>query len=126
VARILVIDDEEPIRQLLCKILRIENHEVIQAANGREGLQICDLMPVDLVITDIIMPETEGLETIIELRRRHPSLPVFAISGAGPAIRLDVLSIAVSFGARRSFEKPFSPGEILTAVRDELATAIAK
>ena len=109
-ARILVIDDEEPIRWLLSKILRTARHEVLQAGNGREGIEICERNAVDLVITDIVMPDTEGLETIRELRRRHPSLKIFAMSGAGPAIRLDVLSIASSFGARRTFRKTLLSG----------------
>jgi CheY-like chemotaxis protein len=120
VARILVIDDEEPIRRLLSKILQGANYEVLQAGNGREGIQQCRQNPVDLVITDIVMPDGEGFETILQLRRSHPNLKIFAMSGAATAMKLDILSMASSFGASRTFEKPFMLEDILSAVREEI------
>jgi two-component system response regulator (stage 0 sporulation protein F) len=119
-AKILIIDDEEPIRKLLARILQKAGYETIQAANGREGVQLCALSQVDLVITDIVMPEGEGFETIMQLRRIHPDVKIFAMSGAAVGMNLDVLSIASSFGAIRTFEKPFQPELILNAVRDQL------
>jgi DNA-binding response OmpR family regulator len=116
-ARILIIDDEEPIRRMLCKLLVRDGYEVIQSSNGRSGLQECRKNAVDLVITDIIMPEGEGFETIRELRRCFPNMKIFAMSGASVSMQLDILSIAKTFGALRTFEKPFILAEILDAVR---------
>ena len=82
-ARILVVDDEEGIRTLLRNILVREGHHVTTAADGVEALQVVDTQPVDLVITDLIMPEKEGVETISELRKRFPAVKIIAMSGGG-------------------------------------------
>jgi CheY-like chemotaxis protein len=118
VTRILIIDDEEPVRKVLCRLLEDAGYEVVQAESGQQGIQLCRRAPVDLVITDIVMPDGEGLETIRKLRQSYPSLKIFAMSGAGIAMQLDVLNIAGTFGAVRTFEKPFRMSEILDAVRE--------
>ena len=119
-ARILVIDDEEAIRRLLGRVLQGAGHEVYQACNGKEGIRQCGRMPMDLVITDIIMPDGEGLETIIQLRQTHPGLRIFAISGGSDCLNLDILDIAASLGAARTFGKPLPMQEILKAVAEEI------
>jgi CheY-like chemotaxis protein len=120
VPRILVIDDEESIRSVLCSLLEGAGYEVMEAQNGRVGIQQCRKVPVDLVITDIIMPEGEGLETIRELRRLYPGLKIFAMTGARISKQLDILNIAATFGAIRTFDKPFELMEMLNAVREEV------
>ena len=118
--RILIIDDEESIRSVLCSLLEGAGYEVMEAQNGRAGIQQCRRVPVDLVITDIIMPEGEGLETIRELRRLYPGLKIFAMSGARISKQLDILNIAATFGAIRTFDKPFELMEMLKAVQEEV------
>jgi len=120
VPRILIIDDEESIRNVLCSLLEDAGYEVMEAENGRVGIQQCRRTPVDLVITDIIMPEREGLETIRELRRLYPGMKIFAMTGARISKQLDVLNIAATFGAVRTFDKPFELVEILRAVQEEV------
>ncbi len=120
-ARILIIDDEDELRAILCKMLEQAGHEVSEAANGAQGLQVYEQDPTDLVITDIIMPEKEGVETIIALRRADPGLPIIAISGGGRVEATDVLSMARKLGARRTLSKPFRREQLLEAVQECLA-----
>jgi YesN/AraC family two-component response regulator len=80
-AKILVFDDEPSILLMLKKMLEKAGHEVDVALNGREGMEIFEINKPDLLITDIIMPQKEGLETILELRRKYPELKIIAISG---------------------------------------------
>ena len=94
---------------------------MIEAINGAEGLKLYRSQPTDLVITDLIMPEKEGIETILELRREFPEARVVAISGGGRNEGRDYLPIAAQLGAQRTVAKPFSRQDILDAVRDTLA-----
>ena len=119
-SRILVIDDEPQIRTLLREALEIAGHQVLEAGNGKEGLRAYQAQPADLVITDILMPEKEGLECILELRRIDPGVRVFAISGGSRFVQKDVLDLARRFGARRTFWKPFDLERVVGAVCEEL------
>lgn len=119
--RILIIDDDEQLRALLHEILERAGFAVVEAANGVEGLQLFRSEPADLVITDLIMPDKEGVETILELRREFPEARIIAISGGGRNGSANYLPIAARLGARRTVAKPFSRQEILDAVRDTLA-----
>ena len=118
-ATILVIDDEESIRTLLRVILEGAGYEVLEAANGRLGLEVYRERSADLIITDIAMPEMDGLELMAELNRSHPQVKVIAMSGglesAGP------LNAAKLLCARQTFQKPFDIKQVLSAVRGELA-----
>ena len=105
-ARILIIDDDPDMRSLLEQTLKRLGYEIEMAADGKEGLKLYDAKPADVVITDLYMPTKGGLETIIELRRRSPQLPIIALSGTGAAEKM--LSIAQKFGAFASIHKPFS------------------
>ncbi len=116
-ARILVIDDEEPIRTLLRAALEQDGHEVMEASSGKLGLQLYRNQPADLVITDILMPDLNGLDTILELVREFLDVKVIAISGQGD----ERLSAAKLLGARRTLRKPFDMQELLSAVRYVLA-----
>jgi len=120
-SRILVIDDDEQVRALLSEILRRAGHDVAEAVNGADGLAQYQARPADLVITDLIMPEKEGVETILELRKAYPTVRIIAISGGGRAGPRNLLPIAAAVGARRVIVKPFSRQEILEAVRESLA-----
>ena len=119
--RVLVIDDDEQVRALLYEILERAGFEVVEASNGVEGLKLYRNHPTDLVITDLIMPEKEGVETIMELRSQFPNARIIAISGGQRAGGRDYLPIAARLGARRTVAKPFSRQEILEAVRETLS-----
>lgn len=120
-SRILIIDDDEQIRSLLRQMLERAGHQIIDAGNGVEGMQIFRAETPDLVITDLIMPEKEGIETLTELRREFPTVPVIAMSGGGRLGTRDYLPIAKQLGARRTIAKPFSRDEMLEAVKSVLA-----
>ena len=117
-ATILIIDDEEVVRVLLRSALEEAGYEVTEAANGRQGLDLYRRKPVDLVITDIVMPELNGLDMLLELTREFLHAKVIAISGAGGG--KNVLDVAKLLGARQTFQKPFSLPHLLGAVRYEL------
>jgi DNA-binding response OmpR family regulator len=120
VARILIIDDEDQARRMLHQVLERAGYEVVVARNGSEGLERFRAEPTDLIITDILMPEKEGLETIMDLRREFPQAKIIAMSGGGRAGNLNFLAIAEVLGAQRTLHKPFELQEMLTAVRDLL------
>ena len=117
-ATILIIDDEALIRALLRSALEEAGYEVTEAVNGRQGLELYRHRPVDLVITDILMPELNGLDMLLELTREFLHARVIAISGAGGEKNL--LNVAKLLGARQTFQKPFSMPQLLGAVRFEL------
>ena len=120
-ARILVVDDEELARFTIRDILETAGHEVAEAENGKEAIESQTAGPFDLIITDIIMPEKEGVETIIELKRDYPDLKIIAISGGGRTKNLDFLQLADEFGADKILAKPFSEDELLERVNDCLS-----
>jgi len=105
-------------RQMLRETLERRGHIVDEAADGREALQRLTEHQPDLVITDLVMPEMEGIETIQALRRKCPTIPIIAISGGGRVGPENYLSLAEQIGANRTFAKPFRLDEILTAVRE--------
>ena len=116
--RILVIEDDAIVRELLQEILAHAGYEVAEARDGKEGIRLYRNEPADLVITDLIMPEKEGIETIMELRRDFPQVKIIAISGGGHVSPAGYLEIASRLGVQRTFAKPFLPDEILEAVRE--------
>jgi len=116
-AQILVIDDEYDIRIALRKMLEHAGYDVIEASNGREGIRIFTQNTVDLIITDIFMPEKDGVEILLELRADYPSAKIIAISGRGHGY----LPIAREFGAIRTLFKPFRQSDVLKAVTEALA-----
>jgi DNA-binding response OmpR family regulator len=118
--RILIIDDEVQIREMLGQMLSREGYQVLHASNGKDGMKICREQHIDLIITDIIMPEKDGIETILELRRELSHLKVIAISGGGRLGPDGYLEMAKKLGAHRTFFKPFNRKEILDAVQELL------
>ena len=117
-ARILIVDDDVDVLDMLGQTLEREGYEVVSAANGKEGVRLYREDPVDLVITDIIMPEKEGIETIMELKRAFPDVKIIAISGGGRVDPEGYLSMAKQLGARYTFSKPVEREDLLKAVRE--------
>lgn len=115
-ATILVIDDQQSVRMILKRALEDAGYQVAEAANGRQGLDLFQATPADLVITDIAMPEMNGLELILELTRAFLDVTVIATSGAAS----DELQAAKLLGARHTFSKPFDLQVLLRAVQYEL------
>jgi CheY-like chemotaxis protein len=117
---ILIIDDDEAVLGLFSQFLEAKDYAVLQAADGREGLRLFDTDPPDLVITDIMMPEMDGLEILQNLRKTSPDLPVIAISGGMRNATINFLPHAKTFGACRVFEKPVALSDLLQAVEELL------
>lgn len=120
-AHILVVDDDDRIRRLLAIILQRAGHEVTEARDGKVAARTFRQRPAEVIITDILMPEMEGIETILELRRDYPDVKVIAISGGG---RLDpdvYLDLARRCGVLRTFSKPIDRQELLAAIDEAIA-----
>lgn len=114
-ARILLIDDDSALRGVIAKGLEHSGHSVIQAEDGQQGVELARVTSLDLVITDLVMPVQEGVETIVMLRRECPALPIIAISGGGGNASL-YLEIAEKVGAKRVLSKPFTTKELLGVI----------
>jgi len=120
--RILLIDDDGEVRSCLRTILEQAGYHVLEAENGKAGIEFFMRFSAELVMVDIFMPEKEGIETIRELRREFPELKIMAMSGGIPGCDPDqYLGIAKKLGADRSIEKPFRRDQILAAVGELLA-----
>jgi DNA-binding response OmpR family regulator len=115
---VLVIDDDDEVRDFLVRLLTRRGYSVTGARNGEAGLASLASESFALVITDIVMPDMEGLETIKRVRRSNPTMPIIAISGGG-SNQIDYLKFARKFGADAVLAKPFDPAELL-----ELATRL--
>jgi len=124
--RILVIDDDRAVRLTTQVILEDAGYEVICAVDGEEGLRMFDGAAPQLVITDIIMPNKEGLETIMQIRSRDSSTPIIAISGGGRIHNGDFLDMAHRLGANEILAKPFNPQELAAVVRRLLSAREGK
>ncbi|NQV56918.1 MAG: response regulator [Rhodospirillales bacterium] len=119
-ARILVIDDEEIVRFTVEAILSDRGHDVVLAKNGNEGIALHNETPFDMIVTDLVMPEKEGIETIRDLRANDAGLPIIAISGGGRHGSDDYLKMALKFGAVKAIKKPFGVDDIVAAVDEVL------
>jgi DNA-binding response OmpR family regulator len=117
-ATILFMDDEAPIRTWASTVLQSAGYAVLEASNGREGLRVYRQTPADVVIVDILMPELNGLDTIMELTREFLDVKVIAISGL--TADHDLVKKARLLGARRTLHKPLGIEEMLSAIRYEL------
>ena len=116
--RILLVDDDDPLRSVLAQALKQQGYAVQEAANGKVALDLYDRQGADIVILDVVMPEKEGLETIVELKRR-PRIPgIIVISGGGQISPKVYLRIAKAHRADCVLEKPFSSEDLLNAVAD--------
>lgn len=120
-ARILIVDDDSSIRALLREILEAEGHQVEEASNGKLGVLSYRANPTDLVITDILMPEKDGVELIMELQESFPAIKIIAMSGGGRGLDAQYnLRIAKDFGAVQQIEKPFTRKQVVETVRRAL------
>jgi DNA-binding NtrC family response regulator len=123
-ARILLIDDDEWLRQMLRLTLIELGHEVVDAPNGMHALLLHSTYDIEVVLTDIIMPEKEGIATIIELRRKLGAR-IVAMSGGGRISAHDCLELARRLGAIAVLAKPFSTTEMTTAIERALREPVA-
>src|SRR5512145_2703940 len=118
-ARILVIDDHEDLCAFLQELLQSEGYAVNVAPDGNSGIEVQRRVPADVVITDIFMPDKDGVETIHQLRTEFPGVRIIAMSGGGAVSKqVDYLAMAREFGADRLLSKPFEANELLKAVRE--------
>lgn len=116
-ARIIIIDDEDNFRSALSQTLAALGHFVVEAGDGDEGLALVRNGGIDLVMTDIVMPNKEGLEVLMEMRRDYPHVKVIAMSGGGRQHQADnYLHLARLMGALRVLEKPFELATLLEAI----------
>jgi DNA-binding response OmpR family regulator len=115
--RILLIDDEPQIRAMLHQVLARAGYDVTEAASGAEAVRLFHEAPADLVITDLIMPGKDGIETILELRRESPAVKVIAISGGGRIGAQEYLWMARNLGAAVTLTKPVERQKLLEEVR---------
>lgn len=118
--KILLIEDDVQMRSMLSEVLQRNNFDVYEAQDGKIGEEICKKVDFDLVITDIIMPNQEGLETIMILRHYHPKLKIIAMSGGGSAGPDVFLEMASELGADKMLAKPFMQKELLAAIKEVL------
>jgi YesN/AraC family two-component response regulator len=121
-SRILIIDDEAAIAMMLKKMVEKAGHEAMTAVNGNEGLELFESFKPDILITDIVMPEKEGLELIFELRRKNPKLKIIAISGGGRFQYEGYLNSAKLLGANKVFQKPLDLKELMGSISELLST----
>ena len=119
-ARILIIDDEAMIRDLLVNILEREGYDTATASGGKDGIKIYRENPTDLIITDLLMPEKDGIEIIRELCRDFQDVKIIAMSGGGKTDSETYLHIAKTIGAIKTLAKPFDRKELLTTIRELL------
>jgi len=115
-AHILVIDDDPVLRRVITLALEAAGHSVLRCENGKKAVDFLEHDHADLLITDIIMPEMDGVETVRAARRLQPDLPILAISGGGSFAPADYLGIARAFGATEVLPKPFHPPELVERV----------
>ena len=115
-ASILVVDDTPAIRGLVSRLLASAGHTVTQAANGKEALRAVKFADFDLVVTDIVMPEMEGLELIRSVHKIDPGMKIIGMSGGGRGMPADYLTLAKNFGASATLEKPFGNEDFLNTV----------
>lgn len=116
-ATILIIEDDNDLRHTLKKAILLDQHEAIEAEDGNNGLEILEKNSVDMVITDIFMPNKEGLETIEEIKSRFPSIKIIAMSGGGKSGFTEFLDFALEMGADKAFLKPVDLDQLLETIR---------
>lgn len=122
-AKILIIDDQDSVREALRRVLSADGHEVVEAANGAAATRIVEGEAVDLVFTDIFMPEMDGIEFVLWVVERFPDRPVVAMSGGGATPMASVLDDARALGAYDVVEKPLDPARVREVVGRALAGA---
>jgi DNA-binding response OmpR family regulator len=121
--QLILADDNDDFRALLGEVLTQASYEVLQAANGSEALRHCETRRVAAAVVDLVMPGKEGLETILEMRKRFPQIKILAISGGGRGSADTYLQMALTIGADAALAKPFGGTDLLAALRCLLPAA---
>lgn len=116
--RILLVDDDELFRESVAQMLTGNGYEVVSAEDGRDGMRRLGEEAFDLLVTDMLMPERDGVETIMAVRKAHPDLPIIAMSGGGRRSSTEYLEYASVMGAAYVFQKPFETDRFLAAIRE--------
>lgn len=119
--RIMIVDDEEPIRDALSSVIEAAGHQTCSVADGSRCLALLDTFKPDVVITDLLMPGMEGMQTIHELRKQRPDLPIIAMSGSLWDPGLGYLRSARLLGASRTLSKPIEPRALIQAIASLVA-----
>lgn len=115
-AKILLVEDDDLVRDMLTQVLQRSSHEVVSANNGEEATEYLQNNTPDIMVTDIIMPKKSGITLISEVKNRHPNLEIIAISGGGRLDPTGYLDLSESLGASVSFEKPIDNTALLMAI----------
>lgn len=115
---ILLVDDSDPLREIIASALEHAGHRVLQASDGKAGINLLRANRVDLLITDVVMPDQDGLVTLQLARKLQPDLKVIVISGDSPRFTALYLDLAKKFGATKALRKPFTLPELLTHVSE--------
>lgn len=116
--QLLIIDDDATMRDMLYELTHLEGFSAMVAENGLAAQKLLETHRFDCIITDIVMPEKEGLETILHIRKEHPDLPIIAMSGGARIKPESYLDLAKQFGARYTFPKPFETKVFVAAIKD--------
>jgi DNA-binding response OmpR family regulator len=116
--RVLVIDDDADLREIIRRALEKAGHAVAEAPNGRAGLDTFRMQPFDAVVTDLIMPEEDGISALLGIRALSETVRLIAISGGGLNRDAGLLAAALKLGANAVLEKPFETHELLAAIAD--------
>jgi len=119
-AKILIIDDDDQFRTMLRQLLERNGYEIKEASGGKEGIKLYRESPTDLIITDLIMPGKDGIETIQEFKKDFPGIKIIAISGGGRLGPQDYLHLAKMLGAQQTLAKPIELPELLKAINELL------
>ena len=120
---ILIVDDDDNVRYALSKLLRKAGYHVLEAQNGKEASKLLRKAMPDVLVTDIVMPEQDGMGLLNTARELNPSIPVLVMSGGGNIVGLDYLSLAQTMGANATLCKPFDNDEVLSVVANLVVVA---
>ena len=123
---ILIVDDDDAMRETLAQALVRAGYVVMQCADGSDVMQVLKKYPADLLITDLFMEETDGLGTIMKVRKELPEMKIIAISGGSQLTDHDYLPVAVKLGADRTLHKPLNAPELLKTIQELLSPAKEK
>lgn len=123
--KILLVDDEAAIRSMLSVLLKTETRTFVEASNGTVAQEILETDSFDLIISDVIMPDCDGIELVMAIRRKLPEVPVIIMSGGGRVHASHYLNLAEKLGAARVFEKPFNAQDLRAAVTELLGETTA-
>jgi len=121
--KILLVDDEKSIRKMLRTVLGDDKYSFAEASNGLEALAIMETQSIDLILTDVIMPDCDGIELVMSVRKKLPDIKVIVMSGGGRVRADHYLNLAEKLGAARVFEKPFNTAELRDTVSELLMDA---